>query len=94
LKALAKGNVYTIETIFEILKVLRILEETGKEPSTKDIAELLKKDYSVVLRYRNTMEKAGLITVEPEYNKNIVKLTDLGRCIAMCLSKTKNLSKT
>lgn len=80
-----KGAEYAILTAIEILKALKAFEELGKNPSTLDLANFLKKDYSIVLRYRNVLEKLGWIEVVPEANKNIIRLTERGRCIASCL---------
>ncbi len=80
-----KGAEYTLNIVIDILKALRAFEELGRQPSTKELADFIKRDYSVVLRHRNVLEKLGWIEVIPEYNKNIVRLTEKGRCIASCL---------
>ena len=80
-----RGIDYALDTVFEILKALRVFEEAGKDASTYELANFVKRDVSVFLRYRRVLEKHGLIEVIPKGNQNIIRLTERGRCMASCL---------
>lgn len=82
-----KGAEYTLRLTFDILRILKALEDMNREVSTQELAKILDKDYGVILRHRNVLEKLGLVKIEPIGVKNIVKLTDKGRCLARCVSE-------
>ena len=81
----ARSAEYTLQIAFDMLKALLAYEQTGKTPSTYELSQFMKRDQSVVIRYRNILEKLGLVEVVPEGPKNLVRLTDRGRCLARCL---------
>ena len=74
-----------LETAFAILRLLDENDPEGKGMPTTEIAEKTGKHLSVFLRYRNALERLGLVEVVPEGQKNLVRLTDRGRCVARCL---------
>ena len=76
---------YSLQIALDMLKALLAYEQMGKTPSTYELAQFLKRDQSVVIRYRNILERLGLVHVEPEGPRNNIKLTDRGRCVARCL---------
>ena len=74
-----------LETAHSILKILATSDPEGAGIPTTELARMSGKHLSVFLRYRNALERLGLVEVAPEGQKNIVKLTDRGRCLARCL---------
>ena len=82
---MARSAEYTLQIALDMLKALLAYEQAGKTPSTYELSLFMKKDQGVVIRYRNILEKLGLVTVEAEGPKNIVRLTEKGRCLARCL---------
>ncbi len=81
----ARSSGYTLQITFDMLKALLAYEQTGKTPSTYELSQFMKRDQSVVIRYRNILEKLGLVEVVPDGPKNIIRLTDRGRCMDRCL---------
>ncbi|MCE4613273.1 MAG: hypothetical protein F7C07_05520 [Desulfurococcales archaeon] len=82
---MARGAEYSLYIMIDMLKALLAYEQAGRTPSTYEIAQFMKKDQSVVIRYRNLLEKLGLIVVRPEGPRNLIILTSKGRCLAKCL---------
>ncbi|MEB3764594.1 MAG: hypothetical protein GSR77_00275 [Desulfurococcales archaeon] len=80
-----RGAEFAISFALQFLRAVHAFEQMGREPSTSDLAEFLKTNFHTIKRYRNILEKEGLIVVEPTDRRNIVRLTDKGRCIARCL---------
>lgn len=80
-----RGAEYSVQIVFDMLRAILAYEQTGRAPSTYELAQFMKKDQSVVIRYRNILEKLGLVEVIPEGPKNLVRLTERGRCLARCL---------
>lgn len=81
-----RGVDFSVRYIFDFLKILLEFEENNREATTQDIVEALKSDFHTVVRYRSSLEKMELITVHPVGPKNVVRLTDRGRCLARCLA--------
>ena len=74
-----------MQIALDMLKALLAYEQTGRAPSTHELSQFMRRDQSVVIRYRNILEKLGLVEVVPEGPRNLVKLTERGRCVARCL---------
>ncbi len=77
---------YSLQIAFDMLKALLAYEQTGRAPSTYELSQFMRRDQSVVIRYRNILEKLGLVEVVPDGPRNLVRLTPVGRCIAECLT--------
>ncbi len=80
-----RGADFALKFSLEFLRAVYAFEQAGREPSTSDLAEFLKTNYHTIKRYRDILEREGLIQVEPTERKNIVRLTERGRCVAKCL---------
>ena len=80
-----RGAEYGVQIVFGMLRSILAYKQTGRAPSTYELTQFMKKDQSVVIRYRNILEKLGLVEVVPKGPKNLVGLTDRGRCLARCL---------
>ncbi|MCE4625830.1 MAG: hypothetical protein F7C35_08240 [Desulfurococcales archaeon] len=76
---------HTVSMALTILRKIYELEEQGIAPATTFLANELGKHISVFKRYRDALERLGLIEVVPEGNRNLVRLTERGRCVAKCL---------
>ena len=77
---------YSVQVVFDMLRAILAYEQAGRTPSTYELAQFMKKDQSVVIRYRNILEKLGLVEVVPEGPRNLIRLTARGRCLARCLA--------
>ena len=80
-----RGAGFAVQFALQFLRAVYAFEQAGREPSTSELAEFLKTNYHTIKRYRDVLEKEGLIEVEPTERKNIVRLTERGRCVARCL---------
>jgi predicted transcriptional regulator len=74
---------YAIMRSLELLRVLLAIE--AREPSVMDIVHASGLNFKTVQKYINILAKLGLVTLEPTERKNIVRLTERGRCVARCL---------
>ncbi len=80
-----RGAEFAVSFALQFIKAVYAFEQAGREPSMSDLAEFLKTSFHVITRYRRILEQEGLIEVEPTERKNIIRLTERGRCIARCL---------
>ena len=80
-----RGAEFAVSFALQLIKAVYAFEQMDKKPSMSDLAEFLKTNYHSMIRYRKILEKEGLIEVVPEGPRNIVRLTDRGRCLAKCL---------
>ena len=82
---MVRGAEFAVQFALQFLRAVYAFEQAGREPSTSDLAEFLKTNYHTIKRYRDILEREGLIQVEPTERKNVVRLTERGRCVARCL---------
>ena len=73
---------YAIERSLELLKILLGME--GREIGVMDLVKASRLNYKTVQKYIYALEKMGLVEVIPKERKNIVRLTERGRCLARC----------
>ncbi len=78
-----RSSAYAIERSLELLKILLALE--GRDPGMLDVASAANLNFRTVQKYIQTLEKMGLVSIEPTERKNVVRLTERGRCVARCL---------
>ncbi len=84
-RAIMRGAGFAVQFALQFIKAAHAFEQTGRKPSTSDLAEFLKTNYHTIKRYRDILEKEGLIMVEAHERANIIHLTEKGRCVARCL---------
>lgn len=82
-KIVYRTSEYAIEQALGLLKILLGMEET--KPGIMDLTRASKLNFKTVRKYISALEQMGLLEVIPTERKNIVRLTDKGRCIARCL---------
>ena len=80
-----RGAEFAVSFALQLLKAVYAFEQMNKQPSTSELAEFLKTNYHSMIRYRRILEKEGLIEVVPEGPRNVIRLTEKGRCVARCL---------
>ncbi len=80
-----RGAEFAVSFALQFLRALYAFEQAGREPSTSDLAEFMKTNFHTITRYRRILEKEGLIEIVPTERKNLVRLTERGRCVARCL---------
>ena len=78
-----RSSEYAIAKVFELVKVLLAVE--NRELGVTEIAEVAGLSYRATQKYVSTLEKLGLVEVVPKERKNVVRLTERGRCVARCL---------
>ena len=76
---------YSLQRIAETMLLILTSEAQGRELGYSDLMDLLKTDFKTVQRYIGALEDVGWVEVVPTERKNVVKLTEKGRCIAKCL---------
>jgi len=76
---------YSLSRVVELLIYLLSMEVRGRPVGYSEIQDELKTDFKTVQRYVNALEEIGWIKVDPTERKNLIRLTDRGRCIARCL---------
>ncbi len=74
---------FAVKIIIDIL--IYLLHHEQEDPGIMNIVEGLPYNHRTIRSYISALEKEGIIKIEPIINKNIVRLTDKGRCIARCL---------
>ena len=74
---------YAIEKVFDVLRTLLAIEQ--REPGMLELKAATGLNYRTVQKYVKALENLGLVIVEPTDRKNVVKLTEKGRCLAKCL---------
>ncbi len=74
---------YAIERALNLLKILLAIED--REPGMLELQEATRLNYRTLRKYVLALERLGLVEIEPTERKNIVRLTERGRCIARCL---------
>ncbi len=77
-------NEFAVKVVIEILTYLKNNE--NREIGKTELASTLGYHHMTVRKYIAALEKYGLVRVEPVMNKNVVRLTERGRCIARCLA--------
>ena len=75
---------YSLARLRELLIHLLSSEAQGKALSYTDLADKMKTDFKTVQRYVKALEEVGWVEVVPEERRNLVKLTERGRCVAKC----------
>ena len=80
-----KGVDVTVRKTIELLSILLSGEIANREYSIMELMELMRTDFRTLQRYLKALESVGWVEVVPTERKNIVRLTDRGRCIARCL---------
>ena len=80
-----RGAEFAVQFALQFIRAVYAFEQAGREPGTSELAEFLKTNYHTIKRYRDILERLGLVEIEPTERKNIVRLTERGRCIARCL---------
>jgi predicted transcriptional regulator len=73
----------TLEITLQILQYVNEHEE--EEIGTLNLVNALGYHHRTIKNHLNALEKQGFIRIEPKLNKNVVRLTDRGRCMARCL---------
>jgi predicted transcriptional regulator len=76
---------YSLKRMSELLLHLLASEAQGRTLGYMELQRLLSTDFKTVQRYVQALEENGWVKVEAYENKNVIKLTDRGRCIARCL---------
>ena len=74
---------YVIEQVFNIIRVLLALE--GQQVGITELRDVTKLNFRTVQKYVHALEKLGIVVVEPQERKNVIRLTDKGKCLAKCL---------
>ncbi len=68
-----------------ITDLLRYLLTSDQGLSYMELTRLMRTDFKTVQRYVQALEENGWVVMEPTETKNIVMLTERGKCIAQCL---------
>ena len=76
---------YAIEKVFDVLRILLAIEQ--REPGMLELKAATGLNYRTVQKYVKVLENMGLVKVDPTERKNVVRLTEKGRCLAKCLVK-------
>ena len=76
---------YSLKRSLDLLVILLAQERQGKEIGVTEVQRLLETAFRTAKRYISALEEAGFVKVEATPTKNVVRLTDRGRCIARCL---------
>ncbi len=76
-----RTSAYAIEKSFELLKIIYVHENV----SIMDLMNMSKLTFVPLKKYLTTLEELGFVEIVPDERKNIVRLTDRGRCVARCL---------
>ena len=76
-----RTSAYAIEKSFELLKIIYVHESL----SIMDLMNISKLTFVPLRKYLRTLEEMGFVEVIPDERKNVVRLTDRGRCVARCL---------
>ena len=78
-----RSSGYAIEQAFNLIKLLISFE--GREIGITELASISGLNFKTVQKYIETLRKMGIVVLEPRERKNIVYLTEKGKCIARCL---------
>ena len=73
---------YAIENTFNLLRILLGFEQGIAITELANVAQL---SFKTTQKYIGVLEKLGLVKIEPQERKNLVRLTEKGRCLAKCL---------
>ncbi len=76
---------YSLKRMTELLLHLLASDAQGRALSYMELQRLLSTDFKTVQRYVQALEENGWIRVEAQENRNLICLTERGRCVARCL---------
>jgi len=72
---------YSLARLTELLAYLLVKDGVG----ITEIQNELKTDFRTAQRYVKALEEIGWVEVVPTERRNVVRLTERGRCVARCL---------
>ncbi len=76
---------YSLRRLTELMVYLLSAEARGLSPGYTEIQEALKTDFKTAQRYILALKEVGWVEIQPTERKNVVRLTERGRCVARCL---------